>query len=781
MKYLFVTILVIFSLQVSAQFGESDSKWDASWIYLSDNPDNEYGLYLFRKVFQLDASPESFTIKVSADNRYKIYVNEVLVSLGPVIGDIKNWNYETVDLKPYLKEGSNIIAAKVWNEGALKPVFQFSKQTAFLVQGTDELSKTINTNTSWKCIEDKSYTPIKQNVRGYYAAGAGEKIDMNYKVEGWKKLNYDDSEWSTPEGFVDRAFVGFGFNTRQGWALTPAMVPPMELTMQRMNTTRYANGIQVPDQFPSEKEAFNVPANTNAKILLDQSFLTNAYPTLLFSKGKNSTIVITYSEGLYDANGAKNNRNDIKGKTISGRQDTIISNGNSNQNYTSLSWRTYRYVQLEVKTKDEPLVINDFYGTFTGYPFKLNANVEVDNSEVNKILEIGWRTARLCAVETYMDCPYYERLQYIGDARIQMMISYYNSGDDRLAKYALSLWDNSRQPDGYTLSRYPDTQGQVIPPYSLWYVSALYDYMMMGNDRQFVKSKLLGVRQILNYFMTHVAEDGSLKGVPGWNFTDWVPSWNMGVAPMDENGNSSLLDLQLLLALQAAQKLEETEGSQEYAQLYAALGRNMSATIQNKYWDKDKGLYADTPMKKEFSQHASTLAILADLTDDNTTKDMALKMQNDTTLTQASIYFKYYLHRAMAKAGFGDQYLDWLDIWRKNIDLGLTTWGETSEVETTRSDCHAWGSSPNVEIYRTVLGIESAAPYFSKVKIEPQLRDIKNIKGVIPHPQGIISVDYSLNKNKIKAIINLPDKLSGVFVWKGKTIELKGGENIIKL
>ncbi len=439
MKYLFVTIFVIFSLQVSAQFGESDPKWDASWIYLSDNPDNEYGLYLFRKVFQLDANPKSFTIKVSADNRYKLYVNEVLVSLGPVIGDIKNWNYETVDLKPYLKEGSNIIAAKVWNEGALKPVFQFSKQTAFLVQGTDELSKTINTNTSWKCIEDKSYTPIKQNVRGYYAAGAGEKIDMNYKVEGWKKLNYDDSEWSTPEGFVDRAFVGFGFNTRQGWALTPAMVPPMELTLQRLTTTRYAKGVQVPDQFPSEKKAFSVPANTTARILLDQSFLTNAYPTLLFSKGKNSTIVITYSEGLYDANGAKNNRNDIKGKTISGRQDTIISNGNSNQNYTSLSWRTYRYVQLEVKTKDEPLVINDFYGTFTAYPFKLNANVEVDNSEVNKILEIGWRTARLCAVETYMDCPYYERLQYIGDACIQMMISYYNSGDDRLAKYALSL------------------------------------------------------------------------------------------------------------------------------------------------------------------------------------------------------------------------------------------------------------------------------------------------------------------------------------------------------
>ena len=174
---------------------------------------------------------------------------------------------------------------------------------------------------------------------------------------------------------------------------------------------------------------------------------------------------------------AKNNRNEIEGKTISGRQDIIISDGSKNQDFTTLSWRTYRYVELKVETKDTPLVIEDFYGTFTGYPFEMNAQLVSGSKELDKMMEIGWRTARLCAVDTYMDCPYYERLQYIGDARIQMMISYYNSGDDRLAQNALNLWDNSRQKDGYTLSRYPDTQGQVIPTYSLWYVSALYDYL----------------------------------------------------------------------------------------------------------------------------------------------------------------------------------------------------------------------------------------------------------------------------------------------------------------
>ena len=71
------------------------------------------------------------------------------------------------------------------------------------------------------------------------------------------------------------------------------------------------------------------------------------------------------------------------------------------------------------------------------------------------MLEIGWRTARLCAVETYMDCPYYEQLQYIGDTRIQALVSLFNSGDDRLAKNAIDQLDQSRLPDGVTLSRYP--------------------------------------------------------------------------------------------------------------------------------------------------------------------------------------------------------------------------------------------------------------------------------------------------------------------------------------
>lgn len=241
------------------------------------------------------------------------------------------------------------------------------------------------------------------------------------------------------------------------------------------------------------------------------------------------------------------------------------------------------------------------------------------------------------------------------------------------------------------------------------------------------------------------------------------------------------MDLQLLLAFQSASVLEQTEGSVEFADLYQKLATQLEQTIQDKYWDAARNLYADVPEKDKFSQHTNSLAILAGLVDGEKAREIGASMLSDTTLAPASIYFKYYLHLALTEAGFGDDYPDWLDIWRKNIALGMTTWGEDSQVETTRSDCHAWGSSPNIEFFRILLGIESDAPYFEKVRIEPHLGSIEKISGEMPHPAGTISVAYDQSDGNLKTEIMLPESIDGTFIWKRQEYELKGGANSLRL
>lgn len=776
--------------------------WKAQWITAPgvtpmnqgiaayDASLKEYGVYKFRKNFELVAKPASFVVHVSGDNRYKLFVNEQLVSLGPARGDLYFWNFETVDIAKYLQAGKNTVAALVWNDGKQKPEAQISYLTGFILQGNSATEEILNTDNSWKSIKDSSYSPLTPQVLGYYVAGPGELVQMKFNTKSWQQINYDDSKWSSSRT-IGHGLTKDAARDSRGWMLVPSPLPPMELKIQRLSALRKADGIEIPASFPAIKTAFIIPSNTSVTLLLDQSFLTNAYPTLLFSKGKDAGISLSYAEALYTPENkktksgrGKGNRNDIDGKIFIGKKDSILADGTSNQQYTSLTWRTYRYIQLKVTTKDEPLVIDDIYGTFTGYPFVLKTSFESGNDTDKKMLEIGWRTARLCAWETYMDCPYYEQLQYIGDARIQALVTLYNTNDDRLVRNALTLMDNSRIAEGITLSRYPTDLHQEIPTFSLWWIGMLHDYWMYRPDANFIKDKLPGERQVLSFFQRYQGADGSLKNVPYWIFSDWVDNrkgWDYGVAPIGKDGYSSVLDLQLMWTYQVAAEMETAIGFKDIAKLYLLKAAQLKQTIQKKYWDKTKQLYADTEEKNLFSQHANSLAILSGMVTGTESKALAQHLLTDTFMAQASIYYKYYLHQALIKAGLGNNYKKWLGKWQENIDLGMTTWAEMSDVSGTRSDCHAWGSSPNIEFFRTILGVNSDAPGFAKIKIEPHLGDITHISGSMPHPNGMVSTGYKNEAGKWAIDISLPVNTTGRFLWKGKVFPLKAGMNNFNL
>ena len=219
-------------------------------------------------------------------------------------------------------------------------------------------------------------------------------------------------------------------------------------------------------------------------------------------------------------------------------------------------------------------------------------------------------------------------------------------------------------------------------------------------------------------------------------------------------------------------------GNRGLQQMYQQKAAQLVQSIRNKYWDNTQQLFADTPAKKNYSQHANTLAILTGIVEGQAAQDLFKRMMSFPNITRASIYFRYYVNQALAKVGLADEYLQQLDVWRDYLKLGMTTWGEDSNIKATRSDCHAWGASPNIEFYRMLLGIDTAAKGFAEVKIAPHLGTLKEVSGSIPHPYGTIKVSYKLDKKgRLNANITLPEKLKGTFVWKNTTKELKAGNN----
>jgi len=760
--------------------------WPARWLAHPTAPATQYGVFHFRKTFDLTEKPVRFVVHVSGDHRYQLFVNGKSVGRGPARSDIWHWNFERFDLAPFLQKGKNALAAVVWNGGENAPFAQMSFQTGFILQGDSPSEALVNTDTSWRVMQNLAYAPEPLDMakmRTYIVVGDGERVDASKYPWGWEQPNFDDSKWLKAKTLWFSAKPR-GLGSDGNWMLVPREIPPMEERPERLAKVRRAQGVTATEAFLQGKQPLVIPANSKATLLLDQGHLTNAYPHLVVSQGKNAVVTLTYAEALMDSKREKGNRNDIEGKTILGKQDVFIADGGTNRLFATLEFRTWRYVQLDIQTQGEPLRIEDFSGIFTGYPFEQKASFRSIPKKPSTIWEVGWRTARLCAQETYVDCPYYEQLQYTSDTRIQALISLYVSGDDRLMRKAIRDYDNSRISDGLTQSRYPCRDMQIIPTFSLFWVSMVHDYWMHRRDDEFVKSFLGGIDDVIRWHDARLEVETMMNGpLEWWNFVDWAWPWSNierigGVPDGARRGGSSILSLQYAYTLRQAAELFDYYGRSDRAAFCWDRAECIQTKVKGLCWDEKRQLLADTPEKQAFSQHANIWAVLTDAVPKDEQPDLLRRIMTDTSVRQATYYFKFYLFQALKKTGMGNQFLRQLGPWYAMLDNGLTTFAESPEP--VRSDCHAWSASPVYEFLSTVCGINPGSPGFATVRIEPFLGDLEFVEGKMPHPRGEISIVLHRSIDKLSAEIELPEGLSGTFHWKGKEATLKSGKQRVE-
>lgn len=759
--------------------GQLNDSAYAEWITMPDIQGDEYGVYYYRKSTVIEKKPHSFLVHVSGDNRYRLFVNGKMVSWGPAVGDLYNWNYETIDIADELIEGTNIISAQVWNWGIYRGARQISNQTAFILQGNSAKEQTINTNKSWKVTQDKGYYPIAHTdaqVGGGYIAGATDSVISALHPRGWNTAEFDDKNWMYAKELGKGNHSGL--NTWHGtpWLLQESPIPQMEQIVESTPKVLQVEGLNIRPEDLSPKLEFTVPRHSKVEILLDNELLTMGFPSIIVSRGKEAIIKIQYQESLFNENNRKGNRDKWKNKTMKGYYDAFVCDGSRNRTFEPLWIRVFRYVKIEIETKDEELKIHDFHNLFTAYPFDQKGDFTCDNNVIDKIWDVSWHTVRLCALETYMDCPYYEQLQYIGDTRIQALISMYIAGDDRLVRNAIDNFYNSMQPMGLTKSNHPSSGVQIIPPFSLIYVSMIHDYFMLRDDEKFVKKYLPGIRFILDWFTAKIDEKGMLGPLPYWNHIDGgTKEFNAGSPPGIEEGGSAHMSILLAYTLKDAAEMLEYYGYNYDSEDYKLVADNLiEATLRNCY-DSKKGLIAETPNKQLFSQHTNAMAILAGAFDSEQTKDVAKRIIEDK-LAQATLYFNFYVFQALKKAGLGGEILNQLAKWETFLDYGFTTFPEHGI--DSRSDCHAWSSHPMYDFLNVTCGVSSASPGFKKVQIEPQLGMLNFAESSIVHPSGSIYTKYKkTDDGSLNCEIVLPKGITGTLIWGGETFSLRSGNN----
>ena len=810
------SLFVAFVLAVSSCVAQTSSAtdppsrtWKADWVTHPTAPLREPLVLHFRRFLTLKQVPAAYPVRVSADNRFILYVNGTRVGDGPARGDLTHWRYELFDLAPLLKPGQNLITATVWNWGVYAALAQISDRTAFLLE-SEATNDDISTPKGWQVETEPGHMALDRSsikMWTYFASGPGEAIDASKYDWDWNSPDDKNPAWvAVASPMRDSIFASTArahsadVTMDNNWWLVPDRLPHMEYKATETGDLASWNFYLslVPGNFRFPREAQELPAHFHANLILDRKTLTTAYPVLTVSGGKGANIWITYSEALYDKDMHKGDRDaltyiDAQGVThpreAHGLKDEFLPDGGDKRVFQPLWWRAWRYMDVDIQTGDQPLTLDSLTAQFTAYPFEQKASFESPDPQLKQIWDISWRTARLDAHETYMDTPYYEQLQYIGDTRIQALISYAVAGDGRLARQAIEAFNDSRIPEGITLSRYPSSLAQHIPTFSLLWIGMVHDWWMYQPDTEPVKESMQGVQSVLHWFQGYEQPNGLLKKFPWWSFVDWVSSGE--IPTYDANGESCTVTLEYLGALNDAADLEQAVGDPMFAERYASRAAHVRGGLYRECWSEQRGLMADTPDKKGFSQQANILAVLYDVVPKEKQKAVMQKIlviEPGTTpdgVLSASYYFRFYLARALDHAGMGDDYLASIEPWRKLLALHFSTWPETPGE--TRSDSHAWSAHPIYDLLTLVAGVEPASPGFGTVRIAPHLGDLKELKAAFPHLEGEIKVEYQVRAashahsgTSLNATIELPGKLTGTFEFGGRSWPLKAGSNRIE-
>ncbi|MEZ0325941.1 MAG: family 78 glycoside hydrolase catalytic domain [Fimbriimonas sp.] len=720
--------------------------WAAKWVGPAYDPRQDLGVFAFRRKVRFDTLPNELCVRISADNRYKLYVNQQLVEFGPQRGDAKHWFYEVVDLAPYLKKGENVIWALAWNFGYMAPMAQITVRTGFVLEGEG-----LSTPAEWEVakLEGWDFEMMHSSGMGhwYIDVGPGEIIDGRVLPHFNTIAGQDGLDWKKPHEISqaeERGANGGG----TPWNLIPRSLAPMRYDLREVTPVVR----KLTDNTAVMLDAWQ-PIGGGRKIVLDFGELLCAYPRLKLSGPEGTKVKVTYAEAAWKKDGGKGNRNDIVGKEIQGYQDVFII-GKDECTFEPLWWRTFRYVQIE---SDHEAALVEFEAMETGYPLQVESSFEADHPWAEPIWDVGVRTLQRCMGETYFDCPYYEQLQYVGDTRIQALLTYYLTRDRDLPRNAIETMAWSLMENGLTQSRYPSRQLQVIPPFSLWWVVMIRDQVMYDRMGAFDNVQRAKIQAVLN-------ATERLRKQPDeafWNFADWVPDWPWGVPP--SGVSSTIHRLCWFLALAAHMQAFSPGGDATNDAARMMLVRRLNS----EFYTRRGFVSHEDDEDWQPSEHAEALFRLCQISLGTDPSPWPGEALDHAGAAKCTYYFDFYKHQALQP----DNYFELLRPWHGMIEDGLTTFAENPEP--TRSDCHAWSSHPVLGFFQIIAGVTSSAPGWTKARIQPRPGNLKKFDARIAHPDGELRVAYEGGKLTVETPV--PSEL----IWRGKKELLQPGGHVI--
>ncbi|MDX1939335.1 MAG: family 78 glycoside hydrolase catalytic domain [Saprospiraceae bacterium] len=716
------------------------SDWKAKWIGIGYQEDTLMRASpLFRKTFASKKKIQSATAYITAQGLYEAHINGKRVGDAYLTPGWTSYNnrlqYQAYDVTNLLLQGNNAIGVVLgsgWYRGFIGFGGQknyYGKELGLILQleitYTDGSKETIITDESWRSSTGSILDSEIYN---------GETIDARKEKSGWNTTNYKDSDWSGVK------IMGVDYSKLIATYNEPIKKHEIFKPIKILKTPKGEQVIDFGQNLVGWVQV-RVRGNAGDKITL--------YHAEVLDKFGNF-----YTENLRPAK----------------QQNVYILKGVGEEFFEPhFTFQGFRYIKVEGfpgEIKPENFTAVALYSDM-----KLNGSFECSNPLVNQLQDnIQWgQRGNFLDVPT--DCPQRdERLGWTGDAQAFSRTAAFNFGVHNFFAKWLKDVAADQLPNGSVPFVIPNVLGSNSAGSTGWADAATiipWNMYMAYGDKQILENQYSSMKAWIGFME---ANSTNYLWNKGFHFGDWL-----FYRPFDDNdGRSAITDKYLIaqcffshstqLMINTAQVLDK----QDDISKYTALLKNIKDAFLKEYVTSTGRLVSS-------SQTAYVLALNFDMLPENLRQQAADRLAENIKsynnhLTTGFLGTPYLCH-VLTRFGYTDLAYTLLmqetyPSWLYPVKMGATTIWErwdgikpdsTFQVPSMNSFNHYAYGAIGDWMYRTVAGIQEAAPGYKNIIIKPHLGGgLTNASATLQTYYGDITSSWTLKDEVLNLNIEIP-------------------------
>lgn len=789
----------------------------AKWIWFPSQRTLANTFVLFRQEVDLTEVPTAVRGWISADSRYRLYVNGIPVQWGPAPSDPRFAEADPLDLKDFLHVGKNVIGIEVLYYGHGEGTWPIGKPGLLFnleIAGSATSLKLVS-DASWMCAVDRAHRPGQ--YRRWFLRSLQEEFDARLHPYEWLDAEYDLHGWTHAQELKNPANRPPFASEYWDYANESGVVDPAHTELRKRSIPLLKEEL-VPAE--SLRQAGRVVWTGNPEDWFDfrtpSLFKTEPLPAepapLQFhlSSGEARYLIFEFKEQIVgwpyfsiDAPAGtivelitQESHDPAKSTWLDTHFFTwsrfICKEGKND--FHCFDFESLRWLQLHIRNSQGQVRVSNVGVRRRSFPWPSRGSVFCTDTALQRLFDATLNTVNNCAQETCVDGMGRERQQYSGDGSHQLHVVRYAFGEYRLPARFLTTFAKGITPEGYFLDCWPgyDRLARVMEKQvgaSYWgplldhgvgFVFDAWNHYWESGDLEPAREAFPAIRNFLKLLMDRMGADGLL------------PVENLGVnnvyidhqAFTEQKHKKCAFNLYAsAMLIHAYAPLAKALGLDEGIQRQGVVfGNLLLESAKRNFWSAQDGTFVnnlpwlENDKEPRYDDRSLATAVLFKQCPQNDVKrsvELLATAPKELGISYpANAVWRYW---ALGEA-------DRIDVVLRDL---RTRWATMQSVVVNNTIGEFWQVSPDsgdqwshcalaplTSLYMHILGMKALAPGFAKMQIKPQLADLEHLDVTAHYPDGAVHLQADRRSNSHHVRIVLSGSSHASFVTGSKIHQL---------